>query len=107
MARLVAMNRQGMITVVDDRGREVGHYQIVYGSTLTVNDGQRIEQGQTLAEWDPFTFSILTENAVRIVFRGLDRRRYHVHEDVDEVTGLSRQVVWTRLMKKLAANRKS
>ena len=90
--KLVAMNRQGMITVVDDRGREVGHYQIVYGAVLTVNDGQRVEQGQTLAEWDPFTFAILTENSGKVVFKDLIEG-VTVHEDVDEVTGFSRQVV--------------
>jgi multidrug resistance efflux pump len=30
-----------------------------------VKDGQQVEQGQILVEWDPYTFSILTEEPGR------------------------------------------
>ena len=47
------MNRNGSILLIDERGREAGRYQIVYGATLKVSDGQKVEEGQELAEWDP------------------------------------------------------
>jgi DNA-directed RNA polymerase subunit beta' len=50
---LVAMNRSGSIAVVDDRGREKERYQIVYGARLKVEEGQKVELGQVMAEWDP------------------------------------------------------
>src|SRR2546423_850323 len=37
---LVAMNRNGSIVLIDERGRETSRYQIVYGATLKVTDGQ-------------------------------------------------------------------
>ncbi len=89
---LIAMNRNGSIVLIDERGRESGRYQIVYGATLKVTDGQHVEEGQELAEWDPYTFAILTEDAGFIHFKDLIEG-VTVREEVDEVTGLSHLVV--------------
>ena len=89
---LIAMNRNGSILLIDERGRESGRYQIVYGATLKVTDGQHVEEGQELAEWDPYTFAILTEDAGYIHFKDLIEG-VTVREEVDEVTGLSHLVV--------------
>jgi DNA-directed RNA polymerase subunit beta' len=89
---LVAMNRNGSIVLIDDRGREVRRYLINYGATIKVADGQRVEEGQELAEWDPYTFAILTEYAGTVHFKDLIEG-VTVREEVDEVTGLSHLVV--------------
>jgi DNA-directed RNA polymerase subunit beta' len=51
------MNRNGSIVVKDEKGRDRERYPIVYGARLKVRDGQKVEQGQVLVEWDPYTFS--------------------------------------------------
>jgi len=89
---LIAMNRNGSIVLIDERGREAGRYQIVYGATLKVTDGLKVEEGQELAEWDPYTFAILTEDAGTVHFKDLVEG-VTVKEEVDEVTGLSHLVV--------------
>jgi hypothetical protein len=55
------MNRSGLIAIVDEKGREKERYHVVYGARLKVEEGQPVKLGQILAEWDPYTFSILTE----------------------------------------------
>jgi DNA-directed RNA polymerase subunit beta' len=89
---LVSMNRSGSIAVIDDRGREKERYQIVYGAKLRVEDGAKVTIGQAMAEWDPYTFVILTEIGGTINFKDL-QEGITLHEEVDEVTGLSRLVV--------------
>jgi DNA-directed RNA polymerase subunit beta' len=89
---LMAMNRNGSILLIDNRGREVARYQIGYGATIKVSDGQRVEEGDVLAEWDPFTFSILTEEAGTVHFKDLIEG-VTMREEVDEVTGLAHLVV--------------
>ena len=89
---LVAMNRSGAIAVVDERGREKEHYQVVYGAKLKVEDGAQVQLGQALVEWDPYTFAILTEIGGTIQFKDL-QEGITLNEEVDEVTGLSRLVV--------------
>ena len=89
---LVVMNRQGSIAVVDDKNRERERYSVVYGAKLLVNDGDPVTQGQVMVEWDPYTFAILTEIGGTVQFKDL-QEGVTLHEEVDEVTGLSRHVV--------------
>jgi DNA-directed RNA polymerase subunit beta' len=89
---LVAMNRNGSIAIIDDKGREKERYAIVYGAKLKVEDGTAVKLGDTLGEWDPYTFSLLTEIAGTVQFKDL-QEGVTLNEEVDEVTGLSRLVV--------------
>jgi DNA-directed RNA polymerase subunit beta' len=89
---LVVMNRSGSLVVQDAKGRDRERYPIVYGARLKVKDAQAVEQGQVLVEWDPYTFSILTEEPGQIKFKDI-LEGVTVHEEVDEVTGLSRYII--------------
>src|ERR1700675_4625280 len=88
----IAMNRAGLIAIVDEKGREKERYHVVYGARLRVVEGESVTHGQILAERDPFTFSILTETAGSVKFDDL-RPGLTIEEQVDEVTGLSQDVV--------------
>jgi DNA-directed RNA polymerase subunit beta' len=89
---LVVMNRTGSLVIQDAKGRDRERYPVVYGAHLRVRDGQPVEPGQTLVEWDPYTFSILTEETGQVRFRDIIEG-VTVHEEVDEVTGLSRLII--------------
>ncbi len=88
----IAMNRSGLIAVVDEKGREKERYHVVYGARLLVEDGQAVTLGETLVEWDPYTFSILTEVGGTVQFKDL-QPGVTIEEQVDEVTGLAQLVV--------------
>jgi DNA-directed RNA polymerase subunit beta' len=90
--QLIVMNRNGQIVIKDEKGRDRERYPIVYGARLKVKDGQKVEQGQVLVEWDPYTFSILTEELGTVRFKDIIEGMT-VHEEVDEVTGLSRFII--------------
>jgi DNA-directed RNA polymerase subunit beta' len=89
---IVAMNRTGLLAVVDEKGRERERYQVVYGAKILVENGAKVEAGQTLLEWDPFAFSILTEVSGIVHFKDIIENLTY-HEQVDEVTGLSQWVI--------------
>ncbi len=89
---LVAFNRNGSIAVIDAKGREKERYAIVYGAKLRVEDGQEVKLGDVIGEWDPYTFSILTEIAGTVQFKDL-QEGLTLNEEIDEVTGLGRLVV--------------
>ena len=89
---LVAMNRNGILAVVDAKGRERERYQVMYGAKLRVGDGEEVERGQLLLEWDPFTFSILTESEGQCHFHDL-QEGVTLHQQVDEVSGMSQWIV--------------
>jgi DNA-directed RNA polymerase subunit beta' len=89
---LVVMNRQGSIAIVDEKGRERERYAVVYGAKVKVTEGGPVAMGEALVEWDPYTFAILTEIGGAVQFKDL-QEGITLHEEVDEVTGLSRHVV--------------
>jgi DNA-directed RNA polymerase subunit beta' len=89
---LVAMNRNGMVALEDENGRERETYAIVYGAKVKVKDGQKVEAGTLLAEWDPYTIPILTDVPGKTKFMDLVEE-ITVMEHIDEVTGLSRSVI--------------
>jgi DNA-directed RNA polymerase beta' subunit len=88
----VVMNRNGSIAVVDPKGREKEKYSVVYGAKLLVENGQKVEIGQRLVEWDPYSTPILTEIGGKVALGDIVEG-VTVKEEVDETTGLSHKVI--------------
>ena len=89
---LVVMNRNGTLVIADEGGREKERYAVTYGALLKVKEGQKVKPGQTLVEWDPYSFAILTEFGGTVVFKDI-HDGITVKEERDENTGLVRQVI--------------
>ncbi|RJQ54772.1 MAG: DNA-directed RNA polymerase subunit beta' [Nitrospiraceae bacterium] len=89
---LVVMNRNGSIAIVDAKGREREKYSVVYGARLKVKNGEKVEGGQLLVEWDPYSIPIITEVGGRIALGDI-AEGVSVKEEVDEVTGLHHKVI--------------
>ncbi len=89
--QLVVLNRKAKIAI-DENGREKEKYSVVYGAKLYVEDGQSVEAGERLMEWDPFSNAILSEVegtvATGDIVEGVTMR-----DEVDEITGISRRVI--------------
>ncbi len=89
---LIVMNRNGEIAILDDNGRERRRYSVIYGAKLRVKDGQKVKEGEMLAEWDPYSIPVLTEVSGRVKFGDIIEGTT-MQEQVDEFTGLSRKVI--------------
>jgi DNA-directed RNA polymerase subunit beta' len=89
---LIAMNRNGIIAILDDKSREKERYPVVYGAKIYYEDGAKVKANADLLEWDPYTFSILTEVSGVVHFKDL-ADGVTMQEQVDEITGRSQWVV--------------
>ncbi|HXE12691.1 MAG TPA: DNA-directed RNA polymerase subunit beta' [Bryobacteraceae bacterium] len=89
---LIAMNRNGILAIIDEKGRERERYPVVYGAKINLEEGAPVKQNQILLEWDPYTFSILTEVSGVVHFKDLIDG-LTVQERVDEITGYTQLVV--------------
>ncbi|HKJ10178.1 MAG TPA: DNA-directed RNA polymerase subunit beta', partial [Gammaproteobacteria bacterium] len=89
---LVAVSRSGEIGVVDEYNRERERYKIPYGAVISASDGDAVEPGQVVANWDPHTHPIVTEVAGHVRFSDFVEG-VSVQRQLDEVTGLSSLVV--------------
>jgi len=89
---LIVMNRNGEIAILDESGRERRRYSVIYGAKLRGKDGQKVKEGEMLAEWDPYSIPVLTEVSGRVKFGDIIEG-VTMQEQVDEFTGLSRKVI--------------
>ncbi|MFN3480717.1 MAG: DNA-directed RNA polymerase subunit beta' [Thermodesulfovibrionales bacterium] len=89
---LVVINRNALLAVVDKQGREKEKYNLVYGAKLRVKDGEKVEPGQKLVEWDPYSTPILTEVGGKVALGDIVEG-VSVKEEVDEITGLAHKVI--------------
>ncbi|MDP0499112.1 MAG: DNA-directed RNA polymerase subunit beta' [Verrucomicrobiota bacterium JB022] len=85
-AALVVLNKTGQVTIVDEKDRELENYNIPAGAVLGINDGDRIESGATLVQWDPFNVPILSEKEGLVRFRDMIPG-VTVKRDVDPSSG--------------------
>jgi len=85
---LVAVSRSGEVGVIDDHGREREKYKLPYGGVLSVGEGDQVEAGQVIANWDPHTHPIITEVGGKVVFEDMEEG-VSVHRKTDELTGLT------------------
>ena len=57
----VILSRSAELFVTDDKGKDRARYRLQYGAKLYINDGDKVDAGQKLVEWDPYTSPIITE----------------------------------------------
>ncbi len=89
----VAMNRRGgKLVILNDAGREIDSFTVIYGAHLTVKDGQKVKVGDPLAIWDPFTTPIISEVEGTVKFGDIVAGRT-MQEKVDPVTGKSSRMI--------------
>lgn len=91
--KYVVMNRRGgEFAIVSDTGRERERFPVIYGAHIVVNDGDRVQPGDLLATWDPFTTPIITEVKGSVKFGDIIPG-ITMQEKVDPVTGKSSRTV--------------
>ncbi|MSS75478.1 MAG: DNA-directed RNA polymerase subunit beta' [Methyloglobulus sp.] len=89
---LIAVSRSGEVGLVDDYGRERERYKIPYGAVLSVKEGDKVNAGDIIVNWDPHTHPVITEVEGFVeMFHFVDG--VTVQKQSDEVTGLSAMVV--------------
>ncbi|MGH7058186.1 MAG: DNA-directed RNA polymerase subunit beta', partial [Acetobacteraceae bacterium] len=85
---LIAISRSGELAIQDEAGRERERYKVPYGAAVTVRDGEEVEAGRIVANWDPHTHPVITEVAGRVRLEDF-AEGLSVRQEVDEITGLS------------------
>jgi len=88
----VAVSRSGELGIVDEHGRERERYKLPYGAVISVNEDEKVEAGQVIANWDPHTHPIISEVAGNVQLVDFTDG-VTVNKHIDEVTGLSSTIV--------------
>ncbi|MEJ2055215.1 MAG: DNA-directed RNA polymerase subunit beta', partial [Calditrichaceae bacterium] len=89
---VVTIGRNGKIEVLDDDNRVVGTYNVPYGATMRIGDKQKIQRGEILFDWDPYSSVIITDKSGIVKFEDLVEN-FTYREELDEQTGRKQRVV--------------
>jgi len=78
----------------------IASYKVAYGSKMLVKDGQTIERGDNLFEWDPFTLPIIAEKSGVVKYVDLVSG-IAVRDETDDATGMTQKIVtdWRAALK--------
>ena len=99
--RVIVLSRNGKIAIVDKNGKEIFSCGLPYASMLLVNEGDNVSKGQKVAEWDPYSNTIIADRDGIVSFNDLIEN-VSFQEEIDSVTGImSRKIInWKQNTKK-------
>ncbi|MCM8826991.1 MAG: DNA-directed RNA polymerase subunit beta' [Candidatus Omnitrophica bacterium] len=89
---LVVLNRNGMISINDDKGIEIQRNPLPQGAIVTVEDGKKVEKGEIFVRWDPYSSPILTEVKGKIKYEDIIEG-ITIQEEMNLATGRKERVV--------------
>jgi len=89
---MIVLSSEGEIRIIDKKQRSRQRFNVPYGATLRVKDGQEVVKGTILFEWDPHTNVILTDKKGKVEFVDIIEN-VTFREELDESTGLSARVI--------------
>jgi DNA-directed RNA polymerase subunit beta' len=67
----IVLTRNGEVSLVDEKGREVEKYEVPAGAILKVEENHTADAGAVLCEWDPHSIPILAETGGKVRFEDL------------------------------------
>ena len=85
---LVVISRSSEVTIRNVKGQEVERYKIPYGAIVHVQDGGAVKAKDKIADWDPHTHPIISEQSGRVVFVDFVEG-VTVNKNTDPLTGLT------------------
>ena len=97
---IIVMGRNTELSIEDHNGIQLGIYKVLYGSKLFFKDGDMIEKGKKIAEWDPYTLPVIAETSGVVNYMDLVEGT-SLTETMDDSTGISSKSVtdWKSLSK--------
>jgi DNA-directed RNA polymerase subunit beta' len=88
----VVMGRTGEIRILDKEKRILITNNVPYGAFIAVKDGQKVEKGDQLCNWDPYNAVILSEYDGEIEYEAIIEGITY-KEESDEQTGHREKVI--------------
>jgi DNA-directed RNA polymerase subunit beta' len=91
-SRIIVSGRSGVVNVLDHDNRMLTKYDVPYGATMLLHDGEKVAKGQIIYEWDPYNAVIISEHSGSVHYHQL-KENVTFREIDDEQTGHIQKVV--------------
>lgn len=88
----IVLNRNGMVTVTDEKGIELQRNPVPQGSIISVEDGASIAADKIFVRWDPYSSPVLTEVKGKVKYEDIIDK-ITIQEEMNLATGRKERVV--------------
>ena len=89
---IIVMGRNTQLSIEDENQRQLAIYKVNYGSKIFFKDGDNVEKGKKIAEWDPYTLPVIAETSGIVNYMDLVEGT-SITETLDDATGISSKSV--------------
>jgi len=88
----VVLNRNGMISITDEKGIELQRNPVPQGAFIFVSEGEKVEKDKIFVRWDPYSTPILTEVSGKVKYEDI-LEGVTIQEEMNLTTGRKERVV--------------
>ena len=90
----IVLGRAMEVVILDltRKDQELMSFRLPYGAIILVKEGDHVEQGQRLAEWDPYNLPIIVEQDGVVQYTDLVEG-ISLREVLDDITGITQRIV--------------
>ena len=88
----VVLNRNGMISISDERGIELQRNPVPQGASIMIADGGQVEKDKIFVRWDPYSSPILVEVGGKVRYEDIIDK-ISIQEELNSTTGRKERVV--------------
>ena len=98
----IVINRKTEFVLFNDKNQILVRYNIPFGSIIKNKDGDKIQKGDHLADWDPYNTPIIALKKGTIDFKDL-LENISIKERIDEGSGISTKIIidWRKYNSKI------
>jgi len=89
---LLVMGKNGQVGVVDEQGQERERYTLPVGAKLYVNQDAQVNQGDIIAEWDPFQEPFLADVSGKVKYTDIVEGKTY-QEKMDDTTQMATKTI--------------
>ncbi len=90
--RDIVLSRKSEVLILDEGDRIRSRFGVPYGAELLIKEGDRIDKGGVIYEWDPYSDVILSDKDGTVQYQDVVED-VTIKERIDEKTGKMRMVI--------------
>ncbi len=92
---VMVLNRNGRLLITDEDERVLGKYNVPYGATMLVREGEQVKKRECMFKWEPYSSVIITEKDGLVEYSDL-KEDLTYREELDDQGHRQRVVTETR-----------
>ena len=88
----VVLNRNGMVSINDERGMELQRHPVPQGAAILIPENEEVPKDKIFVRWDPYSSPILSEVSGKVKYEDIINK-ITIQEEINATTGRKERFV--------------